>query len=64
MFNPKTEGRGRVSNLVFYAQSVITVISRRGGGRGRERERERESEKEQFAQNNYIALLWGILFLL
>ena len=62
MFNPKTEGRGRVSNLVFYAQSVITLISGRGAGRGRERESQRK--REQFAENNYIALLWGILFLL
>ena len=57
MFNPKTEGRRRVSNLVLYAQSIITVISGRGGGGG-----EREREREQFAHNNYIALLWGILF--
>ena len=56
MFNPKTEGRGKVSKQV----GVLRPVNHYGymgggvGGGGRLR--------EQFAHNNYIALLWGILF--
>ena len=39
-------GRKRVSNLVFYAQSIITVISGREGERKRDRGRHRERQRE------------------
>ena len=39
-------GRKRVSNLVFYAQSIITVISGREGERKRDRGRQRERQRE------------------